>query len=117
MKTLVRWSTKLLTAAWLLAMLYTAADLYAAPKPKLPAKTVYIDLVAVDATAQTITVEAKNSMNTEAHTYKVTPTTVVKVNGNPATLADLKPDMQVHFTLAADGTTATEVLGSPAPKE
>ena len=117
MKALVHYSTKFLAACWLMAMLYTATDIYAVPKPKIPAKTVYIAIVAVDPAAMTITVEPKNSMSTEPKTYKVTPATVVKVSGNPASLADLKPEMQVHFTLAADGTTATELLGAPAPRE
>ena len=117
MKTLIRWSTRLLTACWLIVMGYTASDIYAAPKPKIPARTVYIAVVSVDPTAMTITVQPKNSMSTDAKTYKVTPTTTVKVNGNSAALPDLKPDMMIHFTLASDGTTATELLGSPAPKE
>ncbi len=87
----------------------------APPKPKIPAKVVYIAVKSVDTTAMTITVEPRNSMSTEAKTYKVTPATVVKVNGNPATLADLKPDMQVHFTLAADNVTATELSASRPP--
>ena len=117
MKTFICWSTKLLTVSWLLVMVYTASDIYAAPKPKVPVKTPYIEITAVDTTAMTITTAAKNSMDSATHTYKVTTTTVVKVNGTPATLADLKPDMQIHFTLAADGITATELSGSPAPRE
>ena len=96
-------------------MVWTASEIYAAPKSKVPAKVVYISIVAVDATAMTITVEPRNSMSTESKTYKVTSATVVKVNGNPAPLTDLKPDMQVHFQLAADGTTATELSASRAP--
>ncbi len=116
MKTFIHWSTKLLTACWMVVMLATASEIYAAPKPKIPAKMVYIEIVSMDATAMTITVEPKNSMSTEAKTYKVTPATAVKVDGKPATLADLKPDMMVHFTLATDGVTATELSGSAAPR-
>ena len=115
MKTFIRWSTRLLTACWLMVMVSTVSDICAAPKPKLPAKTVYIEVGFVDTTAMTITTAAKNSMDSATHTYKVTPATVVKVNDNPATLVDLKPDMHVHFALAQHGTTATEILGLPAP--
>lgn len=117
MKTFVRWSSHLLAICFVVVMFTTVTDLYAAPKPKLPAKTVYIEITAVDPAAMTITTQAKNSMDSATHTYKVTPATTVKVNGNPAAIADLKPDMQVHFTLTPDGTTATELLGSPAPRE
>ncbi len=115
MKTFIHWSTTLLTVCWVVVMFATASEIYAAPKPKVPPKMVYIEVVSVDSTAMSITVQPKNSMSTEAKTYKVTPATTVKVNGKPATLADLKPDMMVHFTLAADGVTATELSGSPAP--
>ena len=92
------------------------AQLNAAPKPTIPKKVVYIAVVSVDPTAMTITVEPRNSMSSEKKTYKVTPATVIKANGNPATLADLKPDMQVHFTLAADNVTATELSASRPPE-
>ena len=85
------------------------------PKPKIPAKVVYIAIVSVDPTAMTITVEPRNSMSSEKKTYKVTPTTVIKIYGSPAKLADLKPDMQIHFTLAADNVTATELSASRPP--
>ena len=85
------------------------------PKPKLPPKAVYIAIVSVDVAAMTVTVEPRNSMATEAKTYKVTPTTVVKVYGNVATLTDLKPDMAIHFQLTPDGITATELSASKAP--
>ena len=48
MKTFIRWSTKFLAVCWLLVMGYTTADIYAAPRPKTPAKTVYISIVSVD---------------------------------------------------------------------
>ncbi len=87
----------------------------APPAPKIPPKAVYIAIKSVDSTAMTITVEPRNSMSTEAKTYKLTPTTVVKVYGNPATLADLKPDLAIHFTLAADNVTVTELSASRPP--
>ena len=104
---------------WLLAVmciLGVGAQLMATPpKPKLPPKAVYIAIVSVDTAAMTITVEPRNSMATDKKTYKVTPATVVKVYGSPATLADLKPDMAIHFTLAADNVTATELSASRPP--
>ena len=87
----------------------------APPKPKIPAKVVYIAIKSVDTAAMTVTVEPRNSMSTEKKTYRVTPATAVKMNGNPATLADLKPDMAIHFTLAADNVTATELSASRPP--
>lgn len=117
MKTAIRWSARLLGAVSLFLILGTSPNLRAAPKPKPAPKAVYIAIVSVDPKAMTITVEPRNSMSTDAKTYKVTPTTVVKVNGNPAALADLKPDMQVRFTLDADGATANELSASPAPRD
>ena len=40
----------------------------APPKPKIPAKVVYIAIKSIDTTAMTITVEPRNSMSTEAKT-------------------------------------------------
>ena len=97
-------------------LVLTVTSIHAAPPtPKIPPKAVYIAIKDVDATAMTITVEPRNSMSTEAKTYKLTPATVVKVYGNPATLADLKPDMAIRFTLAADNVTATELSASRPP--
>ena len=98
-----------------LLVLGTTSIHAAPPVPKIPPKAVYIAIKSVDATAMTITVEPHNSMSTEAKTYKVTPTTVVKVNGNPATLADLKSDMAVHFTFATDNVTVTELSATRPP--
>ena len=104
------------SAFLILFVLGTTTRLNAAPPaPKIPPKAVYVAIKSVDTAALTITVEPRNSMSTEAKTYKLTPTTVVKVYGNPATLADLKPDMAVHFTLAADNVTLTELSASRAP--
>jgi hypothetical protein len=97
-------------------LVLTISTLNAAPKPKVPARVVYIAIVSVDPPAMTITVELKNSMSTEKKMYKVTNATVVKVNGNTAALIDLKPDMQIHFHLAADGITADDLSASPAPE-
>ncbi len=98
-------------------MLSTTAEIYAAPKPRIPPKVVYIEIVSVDAKGMTITVRPRNSMSTDEKAYKLTPSTAVKMNGTPATLADLKAGMQIHFELGADGITATELSASPAPKE
>lgn len=98
-------------------MVWMGSEIYAAPKAKIPPKMVYIEVISVDAMAMTITVQPKNSMSTEAKTYKVTTSTTVKVNGNPAALSDLKSDMQIHFNLASDGVTATELSGLSAPRD
>ena len=74
-------------------LLGATTQLDAAPKPTIPKKVVYIAIVSVDSAAMTITVEPKNSMSSEKKAYKVTTATIIKANGNPATLADLKPDM------------------------
>ena len=113
MKTILRSGAPFLVV---LFMLRTPIQLDAAPKPTVPKKLVYIAVVSVDLAAMTITVEPRNSMSTEAKTYKVTTGTVIKVNGNPAAMADLKPEMQGRFTLAADGATASVLDGSPAPR-
>ena len=86
------------------------------PAHKLPPKMVYIEVASVDTAAMTITVQPKNSMSTDAKTYKVTAATKITVDGRPATLADLKAGQQVHFHLLADGTTADELAASPAPR-
>ena len=106
----------LATLACLVALTAVAPLQAAPPAHKLPPKMVYIEVVSVDAAASTVTVEPKNSMSTEARTYKVTPATRITLNGRPAALADLKAGLQVHFHLLADGTTADELSASPAPR-
>ena len=58
------------SAFLLFCILGALAPLQAAPKPIVPKKVVYIAIVSVDPAAMTITVEPRNSMSTEAKTYK-----------------------------------------------
>ncbi len=109
--------TRFVTAA--IPFVVLASSGVAAPQTphRLPPKVVYIEVVTTDTTAMTITVQPKNSMSADAKTYKVTPAAKITVSGNPATLADLKSGLQVHFHLtAADSTAVDELSASPAPR-
>lgn len=84
---------------------------------KPPPKPVYMAIASVDTTAMTITVEPKNNNSTATKTYKITPKTKVTINGNPGTLSDLRPGLQIHVGLGMDADVAEELSASPAPAD
>ena len=87
------------------------------PRKFKPPKPVYTAIASVNTTAMTITVEPKNSTSTATKTYKLTPKTRVTVNGNPATLADLKPGQQIHIGAGMNADVAEELHASTPPPD
>lgn len=81
------------------------------PKPPIP----YTAILAVDAAAMTITTQPMNSTATGFKTYKLAPQTKVTVNGQSATLADLKPGMQIRVGAGMDAGIAEEISATPPP--
>lgn len=74
-------------------------------------------VTAVDATAKTITVSAgKKSEKPGPQTFAVAATTVIKIDGTTATLADVKPKMNATVVPDADGKTAKRVTIKAAKK-
>jgi hypothetical protein len=67
-------------------------------------------IASVTPTAITVT-EAKATK-----TYTVTQFTEITVNGQRATVADLKPGMTVNVTLGTDASRASRINASGAPK-
>lgn len=75
-----------------------------APVPKAPV------IASVTPTAITVT-EDKGTK-----TYTITQFTEINVNGQRATIADLKPGMGVTVTLGTDASKASRINASGAPK-
>lgn len=86
-------------------------------KHKPPPKPVYNAVASVDTTAMTITVEPKNSTATATKTYKYTPRTKVMVNGQTATIADLKAGLQIRVGAGMDAGIAEELSASNPPPD
>ncbi len=82
---------------------------------KPPPKTVYTAIASIDTKAMTITVEPKNSTATATRTYKISSRTQVTVNGQPGTLADLKPGLQIRIGAGMDADVAEELSASAPP--
>lgn len=83
---------------------------------KPPPKTVYNAIASVDATAMTITTEAKNIPSTATKTYRISPQVRITVNGRDATIADLKPGLQISVGAGMDADVAEELSArNPLP--
>lgn len=64
----------------------------------------------------TITTVPKNSTGTASKTYRFNAQTHVTVNGQPGTLADLKPGQRIRVGLGADADLAEELAVTTPPK-
>lgn len=120
MNQMFRWSISLFIAFVVLFASTTVSQAggRGMPKKGKPApKMVYTAIASVNTSAMTITVEPKNSPSTATKTYKLTPQTKVTVNGNPATLADLKPGLQIHVGAGMDADVAEELHASSPPPD
>lgn len=81
------------------------------PKAQVP----YTAIESVDVTRMTITTQPMNSTASGVKTYRLTPRTKVTVNGQPATLSDLKPGLQVRVGAGMDADVAEEIAATPPP--
>lgn len=84
-------------------------------RPRLKPKALipYTAIASVD--AGSITTEPMNSTATGTKIYQLSAKTKVTVNGQTATLADLKPGMQVRVGAGMDAGIAEEISATPAP--
>lgn len=110
-------SARLFVAALLL---FASANLASARNPHFrghrpPPKPVYTAITAVDPATMSITTAPKNSTGTTPKTYKYTADTKITLNGNPATVADLKPGMRVRLGLGASDDVAEELSLTKPP--
>ena len=86
-------------------------------KPKEPFKPAYDVVQAVDPTANSVTIGHANSTDTSTKTYKLDKFSEVEVNGEKASLADVKPGMKASVTPGVVENTASRLVVSPAPPE
>ncbi len=76
-----------------------------------------MEIATVDTQAMTITVQPKNSTANTSKTYKFTAQTKITVNGQPATVSDLKPGLQIRVGTGSHEDTADELSATPPPAD
>lgn len=106
-------SLALLAGLWL----PVAAQAGGKIKPREPYKPVYDVIQAVDTAGSTVTIGHVNSKDTSTKVYKVDSNTDIQVNGEKATLADVKTGMKVSLTIGFDEDKAGGLSLSPAPPD
>jgi hypothetical protein len=100
------------TAFWILLAFGAGNSLYCATKKKTiptPAKQPVIASVS----AHSITVSEPKGTKT----FTITQFTEINVNGQKATVADLKPGMVVTVTIGIDPSRASRINASGAPSQ
>lgn len=86
-------------------------------KHRPPPKTVYTAIASYNPTAMTLTTGPKNSTANWSKTYRMTPKTIVTIDGRPGTLADLKPGLRVSVGTGMDAGVAETVSVSQPPPD
>lgn len=76
-----------------------------APTPVTAEETTVKTIQSVDATASTVTILFSRPDKTATHTFSVSSSTAVTVNGSAGKLADIKPGMTVSSLSSADHKT------------
>jgi hypothetical protein len=95
----------------LLAAVISEPALGRGRKKYTPAPTIKAPVIAsVGPSSITITEQSGTK------TYTITQFTEISVNGQRATVADLKPGMTVNVTLGTDASKASRINASGAPK-
>ena len=77
-------------------------------------QTIITAVTANSITAETQTVADKGGkvLDKNSRTYRITQFTEITVNGQRATVADLKPKMKVSVTIGTDPTQAARVVAN-----
>lgn len=117
--------SKLFRAAVALAALFLMSDLASAAPPKAQKKkqagAVAGKVKAVDAQANTITLEGRKNKKTNTtgpdRVLSVAKDAKVTINGEAKTLADVQVGEQVSLTLGGDKKTATTVTVAKKKKK
>lgn len=76
----------------------------------------YEAIESVNTAAGTVTIVPRNGASHTSKTLRLTPDTVVTINGERSTAEQLKPGMKVNVGLGADADAAAELNAVPAPK-
>ena len=84
---------------------------------KPPPAPVYTAIASVDPTGMTITTESKNTSSTATKTYRISPRVKITVNGQPGTIADLKPGLQISVGAGMDAGVAEELSARTPPAD
>ena len=86
-------------------------------KPRPPFRAPYDVIVSVDRAAKTVIIGHVNSSDKSRTTLKINNLTEIQINGNPGTMADVKPGLKVSVTPGVEEDQAGRLVLSPAPRE
>jgi hypothetical protein len=67
---------------------------------------------SVTVETQTVADKGGKVLDSSSRTYRVTQFTEITINGQRATLADLKPKMKVSVTIGTDPTQAARIVAN-----
>src|SRR5205809_6916798 len=95
----------------LLVALATPPAFAGSKKKKTTAQALYQAPVIASVAGNTITVSEEKT----ARTFIITQFTEINVNGQRATIVDLKPGMTVSLTIGMDPTRASRVVATGVP--
>ena len=102
---------RLLVAVWILLVTVPFAPAFGKGRKKKPVPA-YHQPVISSVTGNAITVSDQNT----TRTLTITQFTEITVNGQRASIADLKPGMTVSVTLGTDPSRAARITATGAPK-
>jgi len=104
---------RLLVAVWILLVTVPFAPAFGKGRKKKPTPVpAYHQPVISSVTGNAITVSDQNT----TRTLTITQFTEITVNGQRASIADLKPGMTVSVTLGTDPSRAARINATGAPK-
>jgi hypothetical protein len=101
---------RLLVVVWVLLAAIAFSPAFGKSRKK-KATPAYQAPVIASVTANAITVTEQKT----ARTFTVTQFTEITVNGQRASIADLKPGMTVNVTLGMDPTRASRIVATGVP--
>jgi hypothetical protein len=101
---------RLLVVVWILLAALAFAPAFAKGKKK-KATPAYQSPVIASVTGNAITVSEQKT----ARTFTVTQFTEISVNGQRASMADLKPGMTVNVTIGVDPSRAARINATGVP--
>jgi hypothetical protein len=102
---------RLLVVVSILLAALTTAPAFAGGRKKKASSPKYQPAVISSVTRNTITVTQEKV----TRAFTITPFSEIIVNGQRATIADLKPDMTVSVTIGVDPSQASRVVATGVP--
>ena len=103
---------RLLVVVWILLAAMTFAPAFGKGKKKNTTRA-YQQPVIASVTGNAITVSEPNT----TRTFTVTQFTEISVNGQRASIADLKPGMTVNVTIGVDPSRAARINATGVPTD